>query len=410
MGLHRFCTGRPLAAVLLVTLGAVTGPAVARAQDVSDDATRAGQVAEQQAEKAKDLKPYEPNRVEQIFVRWRKGVIESPSGFYPILDSVYSGGSFTLGAGYRQYFGDRSSWHVEGMYSILNYKLIDVGFSSPKHAAERVDYKFNAGWRDATQVDYYGLGMDSSKDDGAAYRMKQTYATGLVSARVTGPLALSGGVSFEDYDIGDPQGDNPPVEDVFDPSSAPGLGANPTYVKAIGTAAIDWRPALGYSRTGGYYGATLSAWFDQDDANSFEQLDVNLIQHIPILKETWVVSVRGRMQTILDDDDVAPYFLLPSLGSGSTLRAYSSFRFRDRHSILATGELRWFPNRLGLDMAIFYDAGKVTSRRSDLDFDGLEYNWGIGARFHTLTMTPLRVELAKGSEGWNLVFSGKAAF
>lgn len=400
----------PLPAALLLTLAGLAWPAETGAQDVGVGDTRAGAIAEQQAEKAKDLEPYKPGRVEQVFVQWRKGVIESPSGFYPILDSVYSGGSFTLGAGYRHYFGDRSSWHVEGLYSILNYKLIDVGFNSPRHAAERVDYKFNAGWRDATEVNYYGLGMDSSQDEAAAYRMKQTYATGLVTARVTGPLALSGGVSFEDYDIGDPQGDNLPVEEVFDPSNAPGLGANPTYIRAIGTAAVDWRAALGYSRTGGYYGATLNAWFDQDDANSFEQLDVNLIQHIPVLKENWVISLRGRVQTILDDDDVVPYFLLPSLGSGSTLRAYSSFRFRDRHSILATGELRWIPNRLGLDMAIFYDAGKVTSRRSDLDFDGLEHNWGIGARFHTPTMTPLRVELAKGSEGWNLVFSGKAAF
>ena len=33
-----------------------------------------------------------------------------------------------------------------------------------------------------------------------------------------------------------------------------------------------------------------------------------------------------------DDDDQVPYFLLPALGSGSTLRGYSSWRFRDRHS------------------------------------------------------------------------------
>ena len=54
-----------------------------------------------------------------------------------------------------------------------------------------------------------------------------------------------------------------------------------------------------------------------------------------------------------------PYFLLPSLGSGSTLRGYSSWRFRDRHSLLMSGEFRWIPNRLGLDMAMFYDTGKV---------------------------------------------------
>jgi hemolysin activation/secretion protein len=105
-----------------------------------------------------------------------------------------------------------------------------------------------------------------------------------------------------------------------------------------------------------------------------------------------------------------PYFLLPSLGSGRTLRAYSTGRFRDRHSILTSAELRWIPSRLALDMAIFYDAGKVTRRREDLDFNRLESNWGIGARFHGPTTTVLRIEAARGSDGWHLVIATSAAF
>ena len=94
----------------------------------------------------------------------------------------------------------------------------------------------------------------------------------------------------------------------------------------------------------------------------FDRVDATLIQHVPVLRETWVLSFRGDMKTTLGDDSV-PYFLLPSLGSGSTLRAYHSWRFRDRHSLLMSGEFRWIPSRLGMDMAIFYDAGKVASRR-----------------------------------------------
>jgi hypothetical protein len=105
-----------------------------------------------------------------------------------------------------------------------------------------------------------------------------------------------------------------------------------------------------------------------------------------------------------------PYFLLPSLGSGSTLRAYHSWRFRDRNSLLMSGEFRWIPSRLGLDMAIFYDAGKVASRREDLNFVGLEHDWGVGMRLHGPTQTPLRIEVSRGSEGWHLTFSGAAAF
>jgi outer membrane protein assembly factor BamA len=135
-----------------------------------------------------------------------------------------------------------------------------------------------------------------------------------------------------------------------------------------------------------------------------------VIQHLPILRETWVLSVRGRVQTTLDEEDVVPYFLLPQLGSGSTLRGYGTGRFRDRHSILTSAEFRWIVNRMAMDMALFYDAGKVTSRREDLDFEGLKSDWGIGARFHGLSTTVLRLEAARGSDGWRLVVSTNSAF
>ena len=105
-----------------------------------------------------------------------------------------------------------------------------------------------------------------------------------------------------------------------------------------------------------------------------------------------------------------PYFLLPSLGSGSTLRGYSSWRFRDRHAVLTSAEFRWIPSRLALDMAFFYDAGTVASRFRELTLDSLVYDYGVGVRFHGPVSTPLRIELAKGSEGCALVFAASAAF
>jgi outer membrane translocation and assembly module TamA len=75
-----------------------------------------------------------------------------------------------------------------------------------------------------------------------------------------------------------------------------------------------------------------------------------------------------------------------------------------------SAEWRWMPSILALDAAIFYDAGKVTSRRSDLDFDGLRSNVGFGLRFHGPLTTPVRIEVARGDEGLRLIFTGGAAF
>jgi hypothetical protein len=68
------------------------------------------------------------------------------------------------------------------------------------------------------------------------------------------------------------------------------------------------------------------------------------------------------------------------------------------------------PSRLAMDVALFYDAGTVADRRDALSLGRMESNVGIGVRFHSLEVTPLRIELAKGREGFNLVFSGSAAF
>ncbi len=140
---------------------------------------------------------------------------------------------------------------------------------------------------------------------------------------------------------------------------------------------------------------TRHDYADRDATYSFSRLDVEAVQHIPILRENWVISLRGRLESTLGDDDQVPYFLLPSLGSGSTLRGYSSWRFRDRHAVLASAEWRWIPNRMALDLALFADTGMVAPRFDALTTRAFVSDYGMGVRFHAPARTPLRVELAQ---------------
>ena len=371
--------------------------------------SRAEVIEAEQKAKAADLKPREPGTAERWFTGIRHELLDEPSGLYPFFASVYSGGGFTLGAGYRQFFGDRTHWDLKGLYSIKSYKLIELSTDSWGHANGRVDFHGRVGWRDATQVAFYGLGI-GSPDERSNFRMKQTYFGGDVDVRPGGFTVFDAGLAYEDYSLEEGQGTHPSIEEIFTPDTAPGLGVSPTYLHTHASAGLDWRPAAGYARSGGLYQVTYHNYADQDDAFSFDRVDGEIVQHIPILRETWVVSLNGLVQTTLDDDDTVPYFLLPSLGSGSTLRAYPSWRFRDRHSLLLSGEFRWIPNRYFLDMALFYDTGKVASEWDGLGLDGMKSNVGVGIRFHTPLATPLRIELAHGREGLHLVFAGDAAF
>ncbi len=388
---------------LLAALGLVPGSLEAQE-------TREAIVAAAQAEKAANLVPYKPGGAEQLLIKVKREFLELPSGFYPVFASVYSGGGFTLGAGYRQFYGDRTFWDVKGLYSISGYKRVEVSTDSLGHAGGRLDLHLRTGWMDATQVDYFGLGINSPQSTESNFRLKEAYVGAGLNGRAAGPIVYGAGVAYEDYTTQSGTGTIPSIEDVHTPATAPGLGSNPVYLHTSAFGGLDSRPSPGYARHGSLFQVSYHNYADRNSTYSFDRADVEVVQHIPLLRENWVISLHGLLQTTLDDGDTVPYFLLPSLGSGSTLRGYGSWRFRDRHSLLMSGEWRWIPSRMGLDMAIFYDTGKVASEWDGLSLKGLAHNVGVGIRFHGPLSTPLRVELAKGREGFHLVFAGSAAF
>jgi len=385
-------------------------PTVSGQSTNPEPTSRAESFAILQAQKAKVARPPTPDRAEALVRKFVDMFLVDPSGFFPYFDSVDQGGGLTFGAGYRKYYGDNTFWETKGLYSVLNYKLIEGATVSKGHLNGRLTLASRLGWRDATQVAYYGVGQDTKEENRTSFRFQQTYAEGTAEYRPRPWLPIRSSLGFESWNTLEGQGSHPSIETRFNSTGAPGLGADPNYVHTTVSAGVDWRQSPGYTRRGGLYEATFH---DYQNTNgglySFQKLDGEVIQHVPLFRETWVLAARGRVETTLNDAAVIPYFMLPSLGSGSTLRGYSSYRFRDRHSLLMNAEFRWMP-AVGLDMALFYDAGKVTSQRSDLDFKGLKSDVGIGMRFHGPMATPVRIDLAVGNEGWRIVFAGGPIF
>jgi hypothetical protein len=391
---------RRCGALLVCLLAAIAAPA-------SGQSSRAELITQQEAAKAKKVAPHEPNKAEALVATVEDILLGNPSGFYPFFGSVWSGGGFTLGAGYRQFTGDNTFLDVKGLYSLSNYKYIETTAATLGLASGKVNVGAHLGWRDATQVAYYGVGFETPPEDLTNYRFKQGWVSGDIVARPVWWTVFGANVGYEDFSLESGTGTSPSIEEIFTPATAPGLGLSPKYLRSSFSAGIDTRPAAGYARRGTFIEARYHNYADQDDALSFDQVDAEITQHIPFLRESWVLSLHGLAQMASDD---VPYFLMPSLGSGSTLRAFPSWRFRDRNSLLVQAEWRWTPIPSAIDMAFFFDAGKVTAERSQLDLNHLKTDFGIGFRFHSLLATPLRVELAKGNEGTRLVFAGSAAF
>ena len=397
---------------LFTAMALVVGPAaVAAAQDPSP-ASRTAAIEQEQAEKAKALHPYELTKTERVLNKVGDILAGPNLHWHPFFEGAYSGSGFLLGVGYLQPVSAYNLLDVRGSYSIRGYKRAEVEFKAPRLFKRRGELTLLGGWREATQAAFYGLGMDTSKGDRTNYDFKQPYGSATVEVWPMRRLwMLRGGVEVSQWKLGSGQGASPSVDEKYTPTTLPGVGATINYVHSQGTVALDWRTSPGYSRRGGYYGVTGHDYTDTDKGFGFQQVDYEAIQHVPFVREAWVISLRALAKTTADKgDQQIPFFLLPTLGGGSTLRAFSSHRFRDRNSLLVQAEWRIMVNRF-FDTAVFYDAGKVTARTSDLDLKRLKHDYGFGVRLHGPFATPLRIDLGHSNEtGLAVVFATSSAF
>ena len=354
-GLLGFC------ASLALVIGA---PTTARAQSSEPQPeTRQSTVENAAVEKAKNLHPYEITTAEKVITRIERRFTNQTIRFHPYLQSAYRGGGFAAGAGYMFHTSPYSTLDVRGSYSIKSYKLAEAEFISPRLFDRRGELTVLGGWRDATEVPFHGFGINTSSGDLANYGFEQPFGSALLRIRPTRRLFMvGGGFEASRWDLKSGQGTAPSVDEVYTPESLPGLGTTTTFLHTQATVGFDSRPSRGYARRGGFYGVTGHDYTDRDEALGFRQVDYEVVQHIPILRDTWVVSLHGLAKTTWDKGDEArPFYLMPSLGGGSTLRGFSSFRFADYHSLLLQAEWRIIANRF-FESAVFYDAGKVGAR------------------------------------------------
>ena len=373
--------------------------------------TRQTTIESAAAEKATELYPYEVTTAEKVFTKIENRFNNQTVRWHPYLENAYRGGGFAAGAGYTFHPGAYSTLDLRGSYSLSSYKLAEAEFNSPRLFDRRGDLTVVGGWRDATEVAFHGVGMNTSSGDRANYGFEQPFGSALLTIRPTRRLFMvRGGFEASQWDLKSGEGTAPSVDEVYTPEMLPGLGTTTTYLHTQATVGFDSRPSSGYARRGFFYGVTGHDYIDRDDALGFRQVDYEVIQHIPILRDTWVVSLHGLAKTTRDKGEQAtPFYLMPSLGGGSSLRGFSSFRFTDRNSLLLQAEWRIMGNRF-FESALFYDAGKVAARTSDLDLNHLESDYGVGVRFHAPLATVLRVDVARSREGTRLVFAASPSF
>ncbi len=400
---------------LVVTMALALAPRIGLAQD-----TREAALERERAEKAKQVEPYNPGKLERALL-WYQEVdpvekLAPHNGFYVQLGFQFKpvGSGLGLGGGYRHDLFHRNARIDLGAgITLRNYQMLLADFSLPYIADNRFELGVHALYRHNPQEDFWGIGPDSLNDNRVSYRVNFTNYEVRAIARPLKWLEAGTHVGWLSGSIG-PGTDTrfPTIEDVFTDADAPGLAAQPNYRYADVYGAIDYRDQKNNARAGGYYSVTWRRYADLDfDLYNFREIDAVVQQFFPIFDKKRVFAVQGRlMATTADDGQQVPFYFQPTVGGSTSLRSYNDFRFRDETGVYFNFEYRWEAFS-ALDMALFYDLGSVTPEVDDLRLSNLKDGYGIGFRFNTYKSVLYRIDIGfGGADGVRYFFKFSKAF
>ena len=167
-----------LRAFIVVALAAGCAATVAAQES---ETTREAVIEQAQAEKVKALHPYEPGKAERLISRIEARYTGSALRWHPFFENAYSGGGFTLGVGYAPHVSPYNSSTCAAATRSQGYKRAEAEFVAPRLFNRRGALSVLGGWREATQVGFYGLGTDTSKDDRTNYDFQQPYGSALLT-------------------------------------------------------------------------------------------------------------------------------------------------------------------------------------------------------------------------------------
>lgn len=331
-------------------------------------------------------------------------------GFYVDTGNMVTGaGWISGGPGYRQQlFNRRALIETSAAVSWRFYKMAQGRFEFTDLADTHLAIGTQVMWRDMTQVQYFGLGPESLEDLRSQYRIKTTNVVGYARYRPKMWLTVTGDIGWlrRPTVLGTSgwfERDLPEVTTTFPADPAVSLPVQPNFLHGGVGVVADTRDYRGHPTRGGVYRAGWTTFRDQTSGVfTFDRYEAEAAHFVPLADRRWVFAFHGwtAISHVADDRDV-PFYLMPSIGGANTIRSYSDYRFHDRNIAVVNVESRW-ALLAHVDVAAFFDAGNVARRAGDLNFDKTAF--GVGVRLHTQRTTLARLDVARGSGGWELLF------
>jgi hypothetical protein len=250
------------------------------------------------------------------------------------------------------------------------------------------------GFYDIDHMDkFWGLGPDTDKDDdrtGFSWeRWGAVAAAGLPEGWVVNGevhVAYERSFVYETYETNLPN----TIDEFVD---LPGVDLPQVELWSPGgSVRLDLRNSAGHPTRGLLFEGSGSVWRSVDDELPLDwtKYGGHVQAHLPLGSDWHVISLGGWFEAVEpdDEDSIIPFGYLPTLGSSSRLRGYSSWRWRDQAAGWATAEYRyriweehtWSATPGVLEAVIFVDAGNVAPELGDLDTEDLKTAIGLELR------------------------------
>lgn len=381
--------------------------------------SRAEEIRKAREEKAKHLEPEKVSEAEKRVgqfedMKFLENLTEGLGGLRPKAGGLATGQGFALGVGYtnRTLAGGELRFDTSIRASIAKAYKMDIRLRAPSLADDHLFVGVEAQHRNYPRMDYYGPGPDSEKGGRSSYRLEDTSFDLIGGVKPVDNFTFGVTAGYVTVNVGPGTRPNVAITDqVFDPVRTPGLDNQTDFTRFGGFVQFDYTDHPSGPRAGGRYMADFKYYDDRGlDLYNFRNLNLEAQQYFPFFNRHRVIALRARtVMSWSQQGQNVPFYLQPHLGGSEDMRGFRNYRFYDDNSLVVNAEYRW-EAFTGLDMALFFDAGKVTNKRTQINFHELETSAGFGFRFNAANKTFLRMDFGFSHEGYQIWFKFGPAF
>lgn len=314
---------------------------------------------------------------------------------------------------------------VQGWVSYWPTRYFEIGgrvgveriAETPLRAFTTVEYQ------QRPEEHFYGIGPDTSKGEGGAYRLESTAVEGSVGYSKDPSMALDAFAGYENIHISGGGDGGRGTIDSITPAGQLVPGANGDEIFSTGMRFVRDKRNQKENSTRGYLtklGLSFNEGLEKSDAR-YLKYQAEWVHYLQLGSDRRVFVSRfyGEHNNETRRHSV-PFHQMARLGGfgsssdqSETFRAYDRGRFYGNSAALFNFEYRYTVyeyREWKVDTVAFWDEGQVFNHFGDFQLSDFRESYGGGFRFSLLNNVLLSLEVAHGDEGTRFYVKSRSPF